>query len=228
MGFVYFAAMEQKESPLRIALIEDQVMFRDTMKAYIEGNTPHKVVLMAGDGLAYEQLCVHVTPPDVVIVDLFMPVRDGFETIAWITQNQPNTLPLACSFEVGAAVVRRALKAGSRGYLHKNCGVHELRDALEQLRTTGYYYTPLEQEHRAAMEAEERGRLKVLEALSPREMEVLQLACAAEELSYKGIGEKLGIERRTVESHIRNLSEKLGVTTRTGLVLTAFRWGLVG
>ncbi len=219
--------MEQKESPLRIALIEDQVMFRESMQFLIEESTPHTVVLVAGDGLAYEQLCAHVPPPDVVIVDLFMPVRDGFETMAWITLHQPHTLPLACSFDLDAAAVRGALKAGSRGYLHKNCGVHELRDALEQLRTTGYYYTPLVQEHRAALEAEERGRAKVLEALSPRELEVLQLACTAEELSCKGIAEKLGIGTRTVESHIRNMCGKLGVSTRTGLLLTALRWGLV-
>ncbi len=219
--------MEQKDSPLRIALIEDQVMFRETMKAFVEGSTPHKVVLEAGDGLAYEQMCAHVAPPDVVIVDLFMPVRDGFATIAWITQNQPNTLPLACSFEVGAAVVRRALKAGSRGYLHKNCGVHELRDALEQLRTTGYYYTPLEQEHRAAMEAQERGRVKVLEALSPHELELVRLLCDERELPYKLIAAELGIGLRTLEAHCSALYEKFGVSTRGGLMLAAVRWQLV-
>ncbi len=219
--------MEPKESPLRIALIEDQVMFRESMQFLIAQSTPHEVVLVAGDGLAYEQLCAHVPPPDVVLVDLFMPVRDGFETIAWVTRHQPHTLPLACSFEVDAAVVRRALKAGSRGYLHKNCGVHELRDALEQLRTTGYYYTPLEQEARAANEAQERGREKVLEALSPHELELVRLLCDNRELPYKLIAAELGIALRTLEAHCSALYEKFGVTTRGGLVLAAVRWELV-
>lgn len=113
--------MEPKEIPLRIALIEDHALFRESMKALIETSTPHKVVLMAGDGQAYEEMCEHIAPPDVALVDLHMPVRDGFETIAWIREHQKDTLPLACSFELTAPIVRRALKAGSRGYLPKNC-----------------------------------------------------------------------------------------------------------
>ncbi len=101
-----------------------------------------------------------------------------------------------------------ALKAGSRGYLHKNCGVHELRDALEQLRTTGYYYTPLEQEARAANEAQERGREKVLEALSPHELELVRLLCDNRELPYKLIAAELGIALRTLRRNCSALYEK--------------------
>jgi len=216
-----------KEGSLRIALVEDQVLFRQGVAALIESTTPHRVVIQADNGADYERLCTQVPAPDIAIVGLYMPVRDGFETIARIVTDQPHTIPLACGVEVDPPTVRRALEVGSRGYLAKNCGAHELRHALQELQHTGYYRTPLVQEHLDAMEADKRGRDRVLDALSPREREVLCLLCDHGELSQKHIADHLGICRKTVEAHCRSLNTKLGVNTRTGLVLSAVRWGIV-
>lgn len=212
---------------LRIAVIEDHVLVRQALVTLIHATTDARVVLEAGDGLEYEQACATGIVADIAIVDLFMPVRNGFETIAWMVAYQPHTLPLACSADVEPPTIRSALLAGSRGYLPKNTDRHELPTAFEQLRTTGYYNSPLVQPHREALASEGRVQARLLASLTEREVQVLRLLCNPGVLSYKQIAAELGIGKRTVETHIVNLCAKLEVHGRLGLVLTAIRWGLV-
>jgi len=219
--------MEQHGNPMRIALIMAKGLVRDALALCIQSTTPHQLVLVVADGPAYEEACTILPPPDLALVDLTLRPLEGIATIEWIVRSQTATMALACGGDVDEPWVRRAMEVRSRGFFTFHSSVKDFHAALRQLSTTGEYDCVLAQMHRDRVAAGLRGRAQVKQALSAREMEVLQLTCDAEELSYKGIGDKLGISTRTVQSHIRNLNEKLGVSTRTGLVLSAFRWGLV-
>lgn len=219
--------METTVGSLRIAVLSDQDFVREALGAAITMRTPHAVVLAMANDLAYEEACTTMEPPTVALVDLSLHPGDGIERIAWITANQGATMPLAFGHKVAQQWVRRALLAGSRGYVALCGALAEVPQALEALGTEGYYCTPMVAAMRERLAQDARGRAQAREELSERELEVLQLACDAEELSYKLIGEKLDLSPRTVESHMESLRQKLGVRTRTGLILKAVRWDLL-
>ncbi|MBK7383091.1 MAG: response regulator transcription factor [Flavobacteriales bacterium] len=124
-------------APLHIALVEDHPLMRDGMRACLE-QWPHStVVLEAEDGLAYEKACATAPPIHIAVVDLRMPNRNGFETIVWIREYQPETLVLAISFETNDDCVHRVLLCGAHGVVNKSCGRQELHTALDHLRATG-------------------------------------------------------------------------------------------
>ncbi|MBK6831204.1 MAG: response regulator transcription factor [Flavobacteriales bacterium] len=219
--------MEQHGNPLRIALIMDKGLYREALAHLIRTTTPHTVATELGESRTYEEACARTAPPHIAIVDLSARPQEGLERIAWIGSHQPATLPLACGDAVEQRWVRGALQAGSRGYLPSDSTVETLHAAVEQLVATREYSTPLVQAHRERMAAEQRGRDRVLGVISPREWQILRLLFDPAEMGYKQMADKLSLSPRTVQWHCGNLMEKLGVSTRTGLLLTALRFELV-
>jgi len=219
--------MRTTNTPLRIALVGDQGFVREALSVVIATRTPHSVVLEVANDRGYGKLFEIMGPPDVTLVDLTQHPEDGIARIVWLGANQPTTKPLACGHMLAKQWVRRALVAGSRGYVALNGALDEVPLALEQLWSGVHYSSPLVLAVREEIAATARERGKVQAAISPRELEVLQLVFDAAELSYKRIADKLHIGSRTVESHMRSLYQKLGVKTRTGVLLIALRSGLL-
>lgn len=213
-------------------MVDDHHMIRDGLAATINSFDAYEVVLQAGHGKELIALLEGRPDPAIAVVDLHMPVMDGFATLAWLHEHRPQVLPLALTFDPDDDAMVRALRAGARGFLRKNARSALLRHALDSLLLTGYFQTNEAQlEHLSeerSLTRTERERQRILEQITPREMEFLMLVCDEAELTYEEIAERMDISRRTVDNHRNGLFEKFHIRSKTGLVLFAMRLGLLG
>jgi DNA-binding NarL/FixJ family response regulator len=214
-----------------VALVDDHHLMRSGLAGIVNGFSNYHVTLEASNGREFIDLLPGSDTPAIAIVDLNMPVMDGYATIAWLRQNEPAILPLALTFDATDDAMVKAVRAGARGFVLKSARPSILKTALDSLMLTGYYYTEemrdTEVRDMASRSSRERERERVLEAITPREMEFLLHVCNEDELTYEQIADAMGIHRRSVDNHRIALFEKFNIKSKTGLVLFALRWGLL-
>jgi len=225
--------MEPKRS-YRVAIIDDHPATRLGLRELLE-TWPHgKVTILACDGIDYEEQCRTHGAPDIALVDLMMPNRNGWETLAWIRDEQPDTLGVAITFMPEPHHVSRAMSAGARTVLAKDVDIPELHAALDDLRLTGHHHNALmagqlqlldqllaERDTKAAIWR------KLREELSGRQFELLGWLLYEQSLTLKEIAVRMKLTYNTVEHHRKGLYERLGVHDRRELWMLAIRLGLV-
>ena len=174
--------------------------------------------------------------PDIVLLDMNMPERDGLQGIIEISKLGLNTKVLALSGYDDADLIFRAMKIGAKGYVLKTMASAQLIYAIEEV-LNGKIYLPLalssrffeyfQQSFREETERKESGadEENLLDALTPREEEVLQLLTQG--ITYKGVAGKLFISETTVKTHVNNIFQKLQVSDRTQAVLYAINNGFL-
>ncbi len=210
----------------KVAIADDHLLIAKAISQIVEGFSDFEVLYEAENGsILKDKIGSHKQKPDIVLLDISMPVMDGFATAAWLRENHPEILIMALSVQDDDESLIKMIKAGARGYLHKNVHPVELEKALQTLVTKGMYYPDW---------ATSRVFIKLAQPdeavsgtgtnITEREKEFLEYACT--ELTYKEIGEKMFCSPRTVESYRDSLFEKLGVKTRVALALYAVKTGI--
>ncbi|MBK6755006.1 MAG: response regulator transcription factor [Flavobacteriales bacterium] len=218
-----------KPAKLRIAVVDDHRPLRAGLCTII-ARWPHgEVVLEADDGIAYEAACVGIPPIDIAIVDLCMPGRDGFETIAWIRVNHPDTKCVAITFDPTDEAVHAALLAGACAVLSKRIEDEEIHTALDHIKLTGRYHNVLME--RQLTHVPDPGsplalRKKAKESFAPRELEFFLHYIDEEEHTRRHIADLMGITEHTAETYRKNVAEKTGAPRRLGMLRFALRFGL--
>jgi DNA-binding NarL/FixJ family response regulator len=210
-----------------IAIADDHLLIAKAISAMIDEFKQFEVLYEVANGSELqEKFKVQKNIPDIVLLDVSMPVMDGFATAAWLKANHPQVLVMTLSVQDDDESLLKMIKNGARGYLHKNVHPAELELALNTLIKKGSYYpdwatskvfsylTKPDDEHTTA---------KI--NISDREKEFLVYTCT--ELTYKEIADKMFCSPRTVESYRDSLFEKLGVKTRTALAMYSVKTGLV-
>ena len=174
--------------------------------------------------------------PDVVLLDMNMPERDGLQGILEISKLDVNTKVLALSGYDDADLIFRAMKIGAKGYVLKTMASAQLIYAIEEV-LNGKIYLPLalssrffeyfQQTFREENAAKESGAEEenLLDDLTQREVEVLELLTQG--ITYKGVANKLFISETTVKTHVNNIFQKLQVNDRTQAVLYAINNGFL-
>ena len=217
-------------TPIPIALIDDHTLVRKGVAELINGLGDYKVVQQAANGREYVDALGTSPSSRIAVVDLNMPVMDGYETIAWIAANRPDTLPIALTFEANDQNVLKALRSGARGFLLKDIEPEELRRALDSLCLTGYYHSELTLTSMVSQKVEvseaQRDRAAVLAQISEREADFLRHVCSPEELTYEEISRRMFLHMGTIDGYRKNLFTRFGLRSRTGLVLFAIKWGI--
>ena len=209
--------------PISILLVEDYALIRAGMRALIETLPDVEVVAEARNGReALDLFGDH--QPDIVLMDLALPLVDGREATAAITNNHPNTRVIILSMHTSQEDVVRAIHAGAAGFLPKFAGDDELKIAIEAVINGRTYLSPHVSHHLAAYirnEDEESSK----NPLTPRQEEILTLI--ANGRSTKEIAAQLSISIKTAETHRANIMERLGIRDVAGLVKYALKQGLV-
>ena len=211
----------------QVAMVDDHLLIAKAISASIDGFNEFKVLYEAPNGKVLQDLiAAHQQKPDIVLLDISMPVMDGFATAAWLKVQYPHILIMALSVQDDDDSLVKMIRAGARGYLHKNVHPADLETALHSLVTKGLFYPEwaTSRVFNVLANPDSVSGSQQL-ALSEREKEFLAFACT--ELTYKEIGEKMFCSPRTVESYRDSLFEKLGVKTRVALALYAVKIGLV-
>jgi DNA-binding NarL/FixJ family response regulator len=214
--------------PAKIVLVDDHVLLRKGLADLVR-NQGYIVLFEAGNGKEFCENLQKENLPDLVLLDLNMPVMDGYETALWIKRNHPDIKVLALSMYDDENAVIRMLKNGARGYILKDTEPAELRSAIEAILSKGFYYSEMVTGRLihsiSGMDDERQSTQQQLLNLTEREIEFLKLACS--EMTYKEIADKMHLSPRTVDGYRDTLFQKLELKTRTGLVIYAIKNGIV-
>jgi len=210
---------------IKVILAEDHVVVREGTRELLRREPDMEVVGEAGNGEEAVELATKLRP-DVVIMDIAMPKLNGIEATKRIKALLPDTAVLILTAYDNDQYIFALLEAGAAGYLLKNVRGSELIDAVRAVhsgesvldpavtrRVIGHLVSP----------TPSHAETRVTEPLTEREMEVLKLA--AKGISNKGIAEQLFLSPRTVQAHLGNIFNKLGVASRTEAVLYGLKRG---
>jgi DNA-binding NarL/FixJ family response regulator len=206
---------------IRVLLADDHGVIRDGLGRLISALEDVELVAVAADGAEAVEQCARCAP-DVVLMDLDMPVLDGIEATRRIVAAQPGTAVLVLTSFSDRPRIMGALEAGACGYLLKDVDADEV---AEGIRAAARGESPLDpRAARTILDA--RTAPDPLAGLSEREREVLALL--VEGLANKLIARRLQISEKTVKSHLTRIFRELGVTDRTQAALWAERHGAGG
>ncbi len=209
----------------RIVLADDHRLMREGLKTLISGESDLEVVGEAEDGRAAVALAVELVP-DIVIMDVAMPRLNGIEATRQILKQAPSVRVIALSMHSDRRFVGEMLKVGASGYLLKDGAFDELVRAIRAVLANQIYLNPriasIVIEHHVRRPAAENA--SVWSVLTAREREVLQLL--SEGKTSKQIAAQLHISAKTVESHRRQITDKLGLRSVAELTKYAIREGL--
>jgi DNA-binding NarL/FixJ family response regulator len=218
------------ESSITVVVADDQTAIREALATMLDLQDDLTVVGTAENGERAVQL-VELHRPDVLLTDLRMPVMDGAQTTAAVTERWPDTaVVLLTTFDDEDSILS-ALQAGARGYLTKEAGRNEIAAAIRAAASGQSVLDPAVQA-RLVQAAVARAAPPVAETpalpagLTPREVEVLTLI--GEGLSNREISRRLFVSEATVKTHINNLFSKAQLRDRAHAVSFAYTHGLVG
>ena len=214
---------------IRIMIADDHKMFRDGLKEILNKESNIVVVAEANDGAEVLKI-LESESVDVVLMDIDMGGFNGIETTKAILAKNINTRILVLSMHSDSKYIISMLEAGARGYILKNAGKEEMIAAINTVASGDSYFSSQVSSKITEQLQKKRSynNIRPLQEeipLTPREFEVLKLI--AQEYSNPEIAEMLFISIRTVDTHRRNLLEKLGVKNTAGLVKYAIRKGLL-
>jgi two-component system, NarL family, response regulator LiaR len=205
---------------IRILVVDDHVVVRQGLRIFLGLDPDLEIVAEAGDGAEAVELA-RKHRPDVVLMDLLMPVMSGVEATAVIRREVPETEVLALTSVLEDTAVLEAMRAGAIGYLLKNTDAPQLRRAVKAAANGQVQLSP----QVAAQLIGEMRNLHSAEQLTEREWAVLRLLARGQ--SNREIAQNLQISETTVKTHVKNVLGKLGVPSRTQAALYAVRVGLV-
>lgn len=209
---------------MRVLLADDHILVRAGLRALLTQLSMVSEIYEAGDGREAIAI-VHEKHPDVTLMDVAMPIMNGFEAMSRILKEKPEARVVILSMYEDEEFVWRALRLGAAGYVAKSSAVAELEAALRAVEN-GEVYVSLALRTTASQEqAKKRGETDPQHRLTPRQREILQLI--AEGMTSRQIAEELKIHIKTVESHRMHLMKRLGIHDVAGLVRYAIRHKVV-
>ena len=208
---------------VRLLLVDDHRTLRDGLRLSME-EAGFVVAGEAGDGEEAVRLA-EALRPDVVLMDVSMPVLDGVEATRLIHQRVPEARVVMLTMHGESAVMARAISAGAVGYLLKDCSIEEVASAVRMAADGDGAVSPQLATSMLAEVQRVTGSSSGEAVISPREEEVLQLV--ADGLSLPEVAAQLYISVKTVKNHLASIYSKLDARDRTQAVLRAVRMGII-
>jgi DNA-binding NarL/FixJ family response regulator len=205
---------------IRVLLVDDHELFRSSLRARLEREDGIATVGEAGTA-EQAALLTRALRPDVVLLDLLLPLTGGHDAIPDLLKAYPSTSVLVVSSQTQPSSVRRAIAAGARGYVPKRASDTELVEAIRRVAAGERYVDP-----DLGAQLVVADGVPALEPISDRERDVLQLLALG--YTNQDIGKKLHISVRTVDTHRAHIMRKLRLVTRAELVNFALAHGLIG
>jgi len=199
-----------------IAIIDDHTLFRNGVASLMSEFEELQVVFDAENGRQMQYALKKHPLPDVVLMDINMPVMDGYEATAWLKKDYPQVKVLALSmFEDDQAVIKM-IRCGACGYVLKESKPRDLLEAIKTIHTKGVYINEMVSGKLIRSVTDEEDA-----EITKKELDFLKYCCS--ELTYKEIADKMNVSPRTVDNYREALFLKLNLKSRTGLVLYAIQ-----
>ncbi len=215
-------------NPITVLLAEDHMIVREGLRALLKLEADIEVVGEAENGRQAVALASKLCP-DVIVMDIAMPLLNGMEATRQILQTSPSTKVIVLSAHSDDAYVDQVMALGASGYLIKQTAAHVLPQAIREVHQGKPFFSPSISKRRSDHDkkAKARGDLpgKTIAGLTSREMEVLQLV--AEGKANKESAEELHISVKTIEKHRQSLMEKLNIHDTASLTRYAISVGVI-
>jgi len=206
-----------------IVIVDDHILIAKALEGIIGNFNEFEVIYVCENGKDLIQKIEEGNIiPDIILLDISMPIMDGFETAAWLTKNHPAIKIMALSMQGDDNSVIKMIKSGAKGYLLKNTHPKDLETALTRLSSDGFFY-PDWASKIIFSNLNKETEAEIAIRISDREKEFLKYTVT--ELSYKEIADRMCCSPRTVESYRDQLCEKLDLKTRVGLAVFAIKNG---
>ena len=207
---------------IKIGIVDDHQLFLKSLALMLRSFNNYDVIIEASNGKNLQEKMIDKKYiPEIMLIDVNMPVMDGISTAKWLSENYTEMKLVALSQNDGDRVIIGMLKAGCCAYLLKDTHPNELEKALNEIYTKGFYNADASNiNFRRFLELE-----KELIKINEKEKTFLQFACS--DMTYREIAAKMNVSERTVEGYRENLFHKFNVQSRVGLVLEAIRREMV-
>ncbi|KYH06785.1 MULTISPECIES: response regulator transcription factor [Chryseobacterium] len=206
-----------------IVIVDDHILIAKALEGIIGNFSEFEVIYVSENGKDLIQKFEEGnTIPDIILLDISMPIMDGFETAAWLSKNHPDIKIMALSMQGDDNSVIKMIRSGAKGYLLKNTHPRDLETALTRLNSDGFFY-PDWASKIIFSNLNKETESEIAIRISDREKEFLKYTVT--ELSYKEIADRMCCSPRTVESYRDQLCEKLDLKTRVGLAVFAIKNG---
>jgi DNA-binding NarL/FixJ family response regulator len=208
---------------IKILIADDHRMFRESIRNILTTEKVVEVLDEAENGeILLELLNVH--KPDIILMDIAMPVMNGIETTRKVLEKQPDVKVLALSSFDDDKYYYSMLEAGAKGFVLKNAGIAELKNAINEVYKNNSWFSP-ELLRKVIAKLNTKPKKNKTSDLSDRELEVLKLIC--ESLTNEQIAEKMNLSFETVKWHRANILSKTGCPNTAGLVMYAIKNELI-
>jgi DNA-binding NarL/FixJ family response regulator len=202
---------------IAIAIIDDHTLFRDGVAGLLKEFDELSVLFQAENGRVMQQMLLNYSLPDVILMDINMPVLNGYESTKWLSETYPSVHVLALSMYEDDEAVIKMIKCGAGGYILKQARPRELLEAIKTLSEKGVYFNELVSgKLLRSVKNESSSPL-----LTGKETEFLKFVCS--EMTYKEIADKMFVSPRTIDNYRESLFLKLNLKSRTGLVLYSIK-----
>ncbi|MAY23352.1 MAG: DNA-binding response regulator [Flavobacteriaceae bacterium] len=202
-----------------VVVVDDHNLLSQAIGGLVDSFENFKVLYTCRNGKELIKRLDHPDDvPELVLMDVNMPILNGIETTEYLKKNFPRIKVLALSIEEDEAVILKMLRAGARGYLLKDVKKIELYNALLEVLEKGFYHTNTVTKILVDSLTEDKEKET---QLKDREIEFIRLACT--EKTYKEIADIMHLSPKTIEGYRNNIFEKLHLRNRTGLVIYAIK-----
>lgn len=209
----------------KIVIVDDHTLFSNSLKKLIETYQDYEVIRQLKNG---EELKNYLSKtsviPDLILLDVNMPVLNGKETMKWVNEAYPDYKVLALSMDDNDTTIISMLRNGAKGYILKDIDPVNFREALDQTIKTGQYYTQkVSQTLFNQIVKPESSKSNF--SFKEREIEFLEHVCS--EKTYKEIAQEMFLSPKTVDGYRENMFKKLEIRSRVGLAMFAIKHGIV-
>ena len=203
-----------------IVIVDDHTLLSQAISGLVNSFENFKVLYTCKNGQELlDNLRFENKRPDIILMDVNMPIMDGIEATTQVKELYPDTLVLALSVEEDDHTILKMIRAGAKGYLLKDTEKRTLENALNELATNGYYHTNTVSQ---LLVKSLNGNNK--DELRDREIEFIKHACT--EMTYNEIADVMFLSPKTVQGYRDSVFSKLNLKNRTGLVIYALKNGL--
>lgn len=211
-----------EDNKIRVAVVDDHMLFRQGIGSLLSESGDIKIVFDAANGALMKEVITKHPLPHVVLMDVTMPVVDGYEATKWLKQHYPTVKVLALSMFEDDEPIIKMLKCGAGGYILKESSASELLYAIKTIAQHGLFLNELVSGKllRSIRDDDEKEPSPAVD-LKANEIRFLELCCT--ELTYKEIAAEMCLSPHTIDNYRDALFQKLDLRSRTGLVLFALK-----
>jgi DNA-binding NarL/FixJ family response regulator len=216
-----------KPSTIKIAMVDDHILLRNALSNMINNTGKCTVLYEVSNGKELIEKLNSSAKPDIVILDLNMPIMNGQETAEYLQKNHPDIKVLMLTMYDSELALIRLLKAGVKGFMKKDIHPTELLSAIESVYEHGYYYSSHTSSKLASLFMDSDDKSKSFDRIMMSELELKFMKLVCSEMTYKEIASELKMNPRAIDGMRDTLFTRLDVKSRVGLAMYSIKHGIV-